>query len=355
MSLFIDISSCTLTGGIGRYVRDVIRTSPDDVVFVSRKKIPADIHIDKSKRTIVREGVSRPLWEFFVLPNILKKECRSMSAFWSPDWTLPQYDFSCPVFLTVHDPVPWLCPNDLNWKARFWFRARTPNSISKANFVFSDSKWACDELKRIFPHGSFLHFYPCISGLFDVHRIEKEENMGIKFAQKPKRILYLGAISPRKKLDLLLEAFSILKKDGYSMEWVGYCGKKSRSVLEKAKSLGVSFYKDCPDEVLKRKVRDAKCLVYPSEIEGFGLPIVEGMIAGVPVCALDTKVAREVGGNAVRYFSLTVSSLISNIEKSCNLTQEEYLLGIEKALVQLSKIKMNDISKAFKCISKKVK
>ena len=128
-----------------------------------------------------------------------------------------------------------------------------------------------------------------------------------------------------------------------------------KEIKSKAKSLGVSFYKDCPDEVLKRKVRDAKCLVYPSEIEGFGLPIVEGMIAGVPVCALDTKVAREVGGNAVRYFSLTVSSLISNIEKSCNLTQEEYLLGIEKALVQLSKIKINDISKAFKCISKKVK
>ena len=353
MSLFIDISSCTLTGGIGRYVRDAIRRSPDNVTFVSRKRIPADICINESKRIIVRECASRPLWEFFVLPSILKKERQSMSAFWSPDWTLPQYDFSCPVFLTVHDPVPWLYPNDLNWKARFWFRARTPRGISKANLIFSDSKWACEKLKEIFPHGDFLYFYPCISGLFNLHKKVNAERWKT-FRRKPKRILYLGAISPRKKLDLLLEAFSLLKPAGYSMEWIGYRGKESRSVLEKAKSLGVSFYQDCSDETLKRKVRDANCLVYPSEIEGFGLPITEGMTAGIPVCALDTEVSREVGGVAVSYFSPTVASLVSSIKESCNLTKDKYLLKAAQAKAQLFKIQGNDISKAFEYMSKKV-
>ena len=58
-------------------------------------------------------------------------------------------------------------------------------------------------------------------------------------------------------------------------------------------------------------------IVYPSEIEGFGLPIVEGMVAGIPVCALDTEVSREVGGSAVDYFAPTISSLVSSIKNSC--------------------------------------
>ncbi len=349
MSLFIDISSCTLTGGIGRYVRDVIRFSPGNVTFVSRKNIPNNICnlFKESQRLIVREGVARPLWEVLILPGILKKEHRAMSAFWSPDWTLPQYDFSCPVFLTVHDPIPWLFPNDLDWKAKFWFKLRTPKSISKASFVFSDSAWSCQQLKKIFPKGNFLHFYPSIDGLL-------EKNFQRSFTTCQKRILYLGAISPRKKLDLLLEAFSLLVDDGYSMEWVGYCGKESFSVLKKASNLGVAWHQDCTDQNLRKILANVDCLVYPSEIEGFGLPIVEGMVAGIPVCALDTEVSREVGGSAVDYFAPTISSLASSIKNSCNLTEEQYRAVNEKAKLQLDKIKGNDIKQAFKCIFKEV-
>ena len=95
-------------------------------------------------------------------------------------------------------------------------------------------------------------------------------------------------------------------------------------------------------------------LSYPSEIEGFGLPITEGMTAGIPVCALDTEVSREVGGVAVSYFSPTVASLVSSIKESCNLTKDKYLLKAAQAKAQLFKIQGNDISKAFDYMSKKV-
>jgi glycosyltransferase involved in cell wall biosynthesis len=46
------------------------------------------------------------------------------------------------------------------------------------------------------------------------------------------------------------------------------------------------------------------CLFFPSESEGFGLPILEAGIAGLPVILSDIPVFREVGGDDAAYFSL---------------------------------------------------
>jgi len=345
MSIFIDISSCGVKGGIGRYVREIIKKSPAGATFVSRKPIQGDIEnlLKDSQRLISFKNISRPYWELSKLPALLKKEESSMSAFWGPDWTLPRFNFKCPVFLTVHDPVPWLFPEDLSLKARLWFRLRTPESVSISNLVFSDSEWSCTELKKIFPKKDFLAIYPIssIKKSWNNKRYEKKEK---PFSPK---LLYLGAISPRKRLKVLLDAFSILKKRGYSMQWIGYKGKGSSAILEKAKRLGVEWLEDCPESILKKNMKDSHCLIYPSKIEGFGLPIVEGMLAGVPVCALDTKVSREVGGAAVEYFSENKDSLIASIEKSIEFGQKE----IKNQLWKLSE---KDIEEAFCQISKRV-
>ena len=92
---------------------------------------------------------------------------------------------------------------------------------------------------------------------------------------------------------------------------------------------------------------DAYCLIYPSIIEGFGLPIVEGLLAGIPVCALDTEVSREVGGDAVEYFSENADSLVTSIEKSIEPNRKE-------TKNQLWKLSGKDIDEAFSQISDRV-
>ena len=44
--------------------------------------------------------------------------------------------------------------------------------------------------------------------------------------------------------------------------------------------------------------RQARCFVYPSRYEGFGLPVLEAMQAGLPVVTSDTPALVEVGGGA---------------------------------------------------------
>jgi len=47
----------------------------------------------------------------------------------------------------------------------------------------------------------------------------------------------------------------------------------------------------------------AQCLIFPSLVEGFGLPVLEAMACGCPVFTSGRLPMTEVGGAAARYFN----------------------------------------------------
>ncbi len=57
-----------------------------------------------------------------------------------------------------------------------------------------------------------------------------------------------------------------------------------------------------PDANLPALFGRAEAFVMPSLHEGFGLPVLEAMLLGAPVCASDRGAMREVGGDAASYF-----------------------------------------------------
>ena len=56
------------------------------------------------------------------------------------------------------------------------------------------------------------------------------------------------------------------------------------------------------DDVQARLIKNAKALLFPSLYEGFGIPIVEAMALGTPVCASRQEAIHEVGQDAIMYF-----------------------------------------------------
>ena len=57
----------------------------------------------------------------------------------------------------------------------------------------------------------------------------------------------------------------------------------------------------CSDEELVSYLHHAQALLYPSFVEGFGLPILEALSLGVPVIASDLPVFREIAGAVPEY------------------------------------------------------
>ena len=65
---------------------------------------------------------------------------------------------------------------------------------------------------------------------------------------------------------------------------------------------GVEILGDVPHEKLPILYSGAYIFVFPTLYEGFGLPPLEAMACGVPVCMSRLPVLKEVAGNAAAYF-----------------------------------------------------
>lgn len=139
--------------------------------------------------------------------------------------------------------------------------------------------------------------------------------------------LAVGTVEPRKNYSFLLEAFDKLWETtpDVALCIVGHYGwnmEKFRKTLIGHPRFGKTlfWFPELSDAELEFCYRHAKALVYPSKVEGLGLPLLEALRYGCPVLASDIPVFREVGGDNCAYFSLQsfecLSEAIRRIEDS---------------------------------------
>src|SRR6185295_957672 len=95
--------------------------------------------------------------------------------------------------------------------------------------------------------------------------------------------LYVGTLEPRKNVGLLVDAWQALRgehDDVPPLLLVGGYGRKSRGPharLEALGSEGVRILGFLADDEHLRVLQAARCFVYPSLYEGFGLPAAEAL------------------------------------------------------------------------------
>ena len=114
-------------------------------------------------------------------------------------------------------------------------------------------------------------------------------------------VLAVGTVDARKGLDVLIEGFSRAQLDGTSLVIAGPDGHRAEEAraVAAARGLGgrVIFPGRVGDAELAGLYEGALCYCLPSRAEGFGLPLLEAMGAGLPVLASDLPVVREVAGD----------------------------------------------------------
>jgi len=123
--------------------------------------------------------------------------------------------------------------------------------------------------------------------------------------------LMVSTIEPRKNHAYLLDAFEQLWQEGSDVVlcFIGRIGWKNERLIERVKKhpqlkRRLFMFNDLSDVELEYCYSHAKALVFPSFVEGFGLPLVEAMQRGLPVMASDIPVFHEIGGEFIGYFDL---------------------------------------------------
>jgi glycosyltransferase involved in cell wall biosynthesis len=118
-------------------------------------------------------------------------------------------------------------------------------------------------------------------------------------------LLYVGSITERKQTLQLLEAFRMVDEPGLKLVLVGSGGEYLVKVQQYAKAKQLSdsvlFLKDIPTEDLPSIYNQALAFVYPSLMEGFGIPIIEALHCGTPVITLSGGCLQEAAGPGAVY------------------------------------------------------
>jgi len=131
------------------------------------------------------------------------------------------------------------------------------------------------------------------------------------FAEGAPIYLMVSTIEPRKNHAYLLDAFEILWAQGIDVRLciIGKIGWKCEMLVERIRShreYGKRLFmcNRVDDSSLEFAYRSSRALLFPSVVEGFGLPLVEAMQRGLPAMASDIPVFREVGRDFLAYFDL---------------------------------------------------
>lgn len=121
-------------------------------------------------------------------------------------------------------------------------------------------------------------------------------------------VLYAGAIEPHKNAPLALAAIA-RAAPGIRLVMAGpWSARRAERLRRHAAAVGAGDRVDWLGLVSAGRLaalrEGARAVLVPSRKEGFGLPVLEAMSAGVPVLASDTPALREVGGGAAAYLPL---------------------------------------------------
>ncbi len=300
--------------GIGRYMHEVLqritRQHPADrfVFFFDRPFDPAFVYADNVTPVVLHPPARHPLlflwWFELALPNALARL--------RPDVFLSMDNFlslrtSIPTLLVTHDLAPLHFPEQLTRWQRWYYLHFLERFNRRADAILAVSAFTRSDILERFrlpPEKVAVAGNACRADFrplpdSDIRDIRRRHADGYPY------FFYVGAIHPRKNVHRLIAAFDRFKTDTASPTRLLIAGRVAWRADAVRSAWESSPYRDhirllgyVPDHELPALTAAAFASVYVSVFEGFGVPIIEAMQAGVPVVTSDTTSMPEVAGDA---------------------------------------------------------
>jgi glycosyltransferase involved in cell wall biosynthesis len=312
--------------GIGRYVHQAVVellasgadltliTDDEDHCVALRSAYPGASTV----ALVARSGFR---WEQQKLPPHLDKA--RYHAYIAPaNYGLPfSYRGPTTMILVVHDLIPlrlghlYLLPRPL-WAVKYLLSVAIASA--RADQIIAPSYATAQDVSRLMRHRNVCVAYPPIptaaaygdgaelAGLPDC--LLDASRHAVK-----RYFLYNGGADVRKNVPTMMRAFARVRQalPGVDLVMIGPGQEQLPNLIhrwrleDRVHPLG---YVD--EATMASLLKHAAALLYPSRIEGFGLPIVEAMAAGIPVISGTGGSLAEVGGDAATYVQpITVESL----------------------------------------------
>lgn len=224
---------------------------------------------------------------------------------------------------TVYDMIPELLPNYFppEHSGNRKFIAQKRRSLERASLIFSISASTARDLVAYYPHLDASRVLITPLGVDEAFFVTPPP---LPEAVNRPYFLYVGHRGHHKNFPRLLEAFA---QSGLAKHFdlvVLSPGDFQTEELAAIQALRLTAYvrivSSVSDNTLRAYYRQSVALVYPSEYEGFGLPILEAMACGTLVATSNSSSMPEAGGSVAFYFDpLSVNSISTVLQDLANL------------------------------------
>jgi glycosyltransferase involved in cell wall biosynthesis len=336
--------------GVGRYIRNLvwqlqkIDKKNEYVLFVSKSFKIEDLGSKNNLKVVTTDIRWHTLKEQLQFHNILDKEDLDLVHF--PYFSVPVI-YNKPFVITIHDLIinhyptgkASTLPSPIYFLKLLSYKYIIKEATQKALKVISVSEATKEEVVQHLgvSRDKIVVTY---EGVDFKGKAESREGNVIKKISP--YFFYVGNAYPHKNLERLCDAFALILADHPEVKLL-LVGKKNyfyNRLEEKVKKMNLDksiiFTGSVRDEKLVSLYKNAKALILPSLMEGFGLPGLEAMQSGCLVLASDIPVFKEIYQDAAVYFDpLEVESMRVTILKVLE-RKKDFDSLIEKGKRQIS-------------------
>ncbi len=272
----------------------------------------------------------RILWEQIVLP--LEASRYRLDVMFNPGFTAPILA-ACANVTVFHDLQHKRHPEYFRWFDRpFWrfllwaaaHRSRRLIAVSQATVKDLESFYPFTRDRiAVIPHGVDQAF-------FALNRKQQEPF-----------VLCVSTLHPHKNLERLIRAYARKQRD-FDLVLAGMRGFQGNAIEELIAELGCGGVKLTgwiPRDELLRLYAHCCAFIYPSTFEGFGMPVLEALAAGIPTACSDIPPLREVAGSSSEAAALffdpldedQIATALERIVSDQNLRRELSQAGPNRA------------------------
>lgn len=302
--------------GIGWFSHEVlsrlVRSMPEHrFTFIFDRPFDKQfIYADNVKGVYRYPPTRHPLLYRVFFDMVIPGALRDMQAdlFFSPDGFL-SLQTDVPQIPVIHDLNFEHRPHDLPKKYSTYYRRYFPLFAKKAEHILTVSEYSKQDIIQTYGIPA-EHIDVAYNSCNEAYRpLNQEERQAAqkRFADGTPYFLFVGNFSYRKNVHGIIRAFDQFRASGKEAKLV-LVGNPLWKYEEMEAALIDAEYKDdilMPGRLeltdMVQALGGAEALIFPSYFEGFGIPLVEAMQAGVPVITSNRTSLPEVAGDAALY------------------------------------------------------
>lgn len=304
--------------GLGNYSRFVLRIlsqqEPEDEYHLyipkeSRTPFLREIPtLDRLRLHFPTTGLWRKLaslWRVWGVTADARRDGISLFHGLSNELPLNIKRAGCRSVVTIHDLIFKHCPEYYKPIDRVIYDYKFRRACQLADRVIAVSEYTKREIMRYYgtPEEKIDVVYQGCDPVFARSIAEeRQEEVSARYGLPRRFVLYVGSIERRKNLMLVAQALNEMGDGGEDINVVAvgkrtaYTDEIGRYVKDCGLESRFHFCHGVPFDDLPAFYKLATAFVYPSRIEGFGIPMLEAITSGLPAIGCTGSCLEEAGG-----------------------------------------------------------